>query len=543
MTDFVLDHLLVRSLALTSLIVVFACCGLATAAQQTDEAASTNPAQPVENAAAVEDDAATANEDSSEVDIAVQRLKNAFPDDDGMVNELKKTVKKYKSTALIRNDAIIFGILLVMLGLIFWTSSSDIKAFKIFYKIVPMLLVCYFLPSLLTFFHIVDHKNSSLYFVATRYLLPATLVLLTLSIDLKEIFKLGPKALIMFFTGTIGVVIGGPVAVLIVSFIAPDIIGVDGPEAVWRGLSTVAGSWIGGGANQAAMQVVFLSPDPDASSETVKNLEDLYSVMVAVDVFVAEIWMLFLLLGVGKADAIDRLFKADSSSIERLKNKMETFSKKVARIPTTGDLMVIAAIGFGATALAHFGGTLISGYVANLITETTVTGTDAAGESIVQDSPYGFLKDLGLASSFFWLIVISTTIGIALSFTWFRNYEGAGASKIGTVFIFILVAVIGMGMDIRAVVEYPGFFLVGGIWMLFHVVLMFVVGWSIRAPYFFLAVGSKANIGGAASAPVVAAAFHPALAPVGVLLAVLGYALGTYGAMICAWMMQAVTPG
>ena len=459
-------------------------------------------------------------------------LEEAFPDDEGLVKELGKTVKKYKSTVPITNDAIIFGILLMMLGLIFWTSNSGIAFFKIFYKFVPMLLVCYFLPSLLTFFGLVDHHNSSLYYVATRFLLPATLVYLTLSIDLQEIFRLGPKALIMFLTGTAGVVFGGPLAVLIVSFVSPDIIGVDGPDAVWRGLSTVAGSWIGGGANQAAMQGVFMSPE-NATPELDRSLGDLFSVMIAVDVFVAEIWMLFLLLGVGKADDIDRLFKADSSSIQRLQQKMEEFSQKVARIPSSTDLMVLAAIGFGATALSHFAGTEISAYVKGVIADTT----PESGAS-----PWEFLGDLGLSSSFFWLIVISTTIGIVLSFTPLKNYEGAGASKIGTVFIFILVAVIGMGMDIRAVAEYPGYFLVGGIWMLFHVALMFFVGWLIRAPYFFLAVGSKANIGGAASAPVVAAAFHPSLAPVGVLLAVLGYALGTYGAMLCAWMMKAATP-
>ena len=101
---------------------------------------------------------------------------------------------------------------------------------------------------------------------------------------------------------------------------------------------------------------------------------------------------------------------------------------------------------------------------------------------------------------------------------------------------------IGMKMDIRAITEHPGYFLIGGIWMAFHVGLMFFVAWLIKAPYFFLAVGSKANIGGAASAPVVAAAFHPSLAPVGVLMAVLGYALGTYGALLSAWLMQAATP-
>ena len=468
-------------------------------------------------------------EQPSEVELIKEKLEQAFPDesDKGLVKDFLKAAEKKKSKAPITNDAIIFGILAVMLGLIFYTSSIKTGFFGLFYKFIPMLLVCYFLPSLLTFFKIVDHNNSELYFVATRYLLPATLVLLTLSIDLKEIFKLGPNALVMFLTGTVGVIIGGPIAVLIVSFIAPDIIGVDGPEAVWRGLSTVAGSWIGGGANQAAMEVVFMTPPKDAPEGMRDRMFDLYGVMVAVDVIIAEIWMIFLLLGVGKAKEIDRLLKADSSSIDRLREKMESFSLSVARVPTSTDLMVIAALGFGATAVAHFLGTTIS---------------DSVTETIDNDSSLLFLKNLGLASSFFWLIVIATTIGVLMSFTKLRNYEGAGASKVGTVFIFILVAVIGMKMDIRALREHPGYFLVGGIWMLFHVGLMFFVAWLIKAPFFFLAVGSKANIGGAASAPVVAAAFHPSLAPVGVLMAVLGYALGTYGALLCAWLMQAATP-
>ena len=478
----------------------------------------------------------------------ISKVKEVFDGDDQkkLVSEIGKVIKSENSTAMIKNDAVILGILCLMLGFIFWTSSIKTGIVGMFYKAVPMLLLCYFLPSLLTFFGVVDHHNSKLYYMATRYLLPATLVLLTLSIDLREIFRLGPKALIMFLVGTVGVVLGGPIAVLIVSFIWPDVIGVDGPDAIWRGLSTVAGSWIGGGANQAAMQVVFMTPPADATPEMERKLSDLYSVMVAVDVFIAEIWMVFLLLGVGKADAIDRFFNADSSSIKRLQDKMEKFSLGVARVPTATDLMVIAALGFGATAVAHYAGAEISNAVSNLIAETAVQEkliSEAGEEMVTKPGPYAFLKDLGLASSFFWLIVIATTIGIVLSFTPLRNYEGAGASKIGTVFIFILVAVIGMGMDIRAVVKYPGFFLVGGIWMAFHVGLMFLTAWLIRAPYFFLAVGSKANIGGAASAPVVAAAFHPAMAPVGVLLAVLGYALGTYGAMLCAWMMQGVTPG
>lgn len=218
----------------------------------------------------------------------------------------------------IQNDAVILGILMAMLGFVFWTSSLDKRFWKVFYQIFPMLLLCYFLPSLLTLFGLVDPKASQLYFVASRYLLPASLVLLTLSIDLNEILKLGPKAIVMFLTGTIGVVLGGPLAILIVCLFRPELVGGQDAEAVWRGLSTVAGSWIGGGANQAAMKEVFQPSD------------SLYSVMVAVDVVIAEIWMVFLLLGIGKSDAIDRWLRADASAVQQLQRKMEEFSQKSA---------------------------------------------------------------------------------------------------------------------------------------------------------------------------------------------------------------------
>jgi uncharacterized membrane protein len=121
--------------------------------------------------------------------------------------------------------------------------------------------------------------------------------------------------------------------------------------------------------------------------------------------------------------------------------------------------------------------------------------------------------------------------------------EGAGASKIGSVCIYILVATIGMHMNLAEIAQYKGLFLLGIIWMLVHVSILLLMAYSIKAPFFFVAVGSQANIGGAASAPVVASAFSTALAPVGVLLAVLGYALGTYGAIAAAWFMEWVYAG
>ncbi len=407
----------------------------------------------------------------------------------------------------LENDAIVFGLLAASLGWVFYTSSKKEGPWAKFYKYIPALLMCYMVPAVLNTVGLISSDISETYTVAKNYLLPTALVLMTLSIDLKSVFNLGSKALIMFFTATVGVIIGGPLAILIVQSFAPETVGGVGFDAAWRGLATLAGSWIGGGANQAAMLEMYQYND------------ERYAAMVLVDIVVANIWMAFLLLGVGSNAKIDKWLKADSSAIEALKTKVEKFAKSIERKATLADIMVILGIGFGATALSH------------LVSQLMVQGFEQSS-----------LKDSVLASGFFWLVVMATTIGLVLSFTRARNYEGAGASKIGSVFVYILVATIGMKMDILKIFDDPLIILVGLIWMAIHVGLLFIVAKIIRAPYFFLAVGSKANIGGAASAPVVAAAFHPALATVGVLLAVLGYALGTYGAIFCAELMRMVSP-
>ena len=409
-------------------------------------------------------------------------------------------------TPFLTNDAVIFGMLAMMLGAVFWTSSSGLAFWRRFYSIFPPLLLCYFLPSLLTAFGIIHPEGSSLYFVASRYLLPAALVILSMAADIPSVIRLGPKALIMFITGTIGVIIGGPFALLAASWIAPDLMGM-GPDAAWRGMTTVAGSWIGGAANQTAMREI-LNVGPEA-----------FSIWVAVDIIVANIWMAVLLTFAANQTAADRWFKADSRALEAVKAKAEAFEAKTARIPALKDLIFILAVGFGAVGVSHFGADILAPFFKS-------TFPDAARFSV--------------HSGFFWLVVIATAIGVILSFTKARELQGTGAMKIGSVFVYILVATVGMQMDIKAIAHTPAFFLIGGLWISIHAALMIVVARLIRAPAFFLAVGSQANIGGAASAPVVAAAFHPSLAPVGALLAVLGYILGTFGAWLSGQVMQVI---
>jgi len=409
---------------------------------------------------------------------------------------------------IIKNDAVVLGILMGILAFVFISSNSKHYFWRKFYQYIPSLLLCYFIPSIFNSLGIISGDNSKLYFVASRYLLPASLVLLTVSIDLPEIRKLGSKALIMFFTGTIGIIIGGPISIILVSIIMPEVVGGSGPEAVWRGLSTVAGSWIGGGANQAAMKEIFNVGD------------NIFSSMVAVDVIVANIWMAFLLYGVSRNEKLNRWFQADSRAIIELKNKIEIYQKQIMVMPNTIDTVKVLSFGFGITAVAHLGADLITPY-------------------IQKTSPY--LARFSLTSNFFWIIVLSTTLAVLFSFTKARKLEGVGASRYGSVFIYILVATIGMKMNILAIIDNPGFFIIGLIWMAIHAFLLIFVAKIIKAPFFFVAVGSQANVGGAASAPIVASAFHPSLAPVGILLAVMGYAVGTYGAWICGVLMSMVS--
>jgi uncharacterized membrane protein len=407
---------------------------------------------------------------------------------------------------LITDDAVVLGLLVSCLGLIFYTSQ--LKSLKNFYKIIPALLLCYLIPSLFSTAGIISPKVSGLWPVAKNYFLPASLILMTLSTDLNGVIKLGPKALIMFFTATIGIIIGGPIAILITSLFSPETVGGLEFDAIWRGMATLAGSWIGGGANQTAMLELYqFNPEK-------------YGAMITVDIVVANIWMAFILYGAGKSDKIDKWLKADSSTINDLKSKMENYSSAVERNTTFHDLMKISSIALGGVGIAHFLGSILSKC----------------------NNYFSIFNDTVFTSHFFWVVVVSTTLGLGLSFTRLRSLEGAGASKIGSVFIYLLVAIIGMKMDITKALEQPLLIVVGLIWMIFHVGLLVLVAKIIRAPFFFLAVGSKANVGGAASAPIVASAFHPSLAPVGVLLAVLGYALGTYGAILCATLMEIVSP-
>jgi uncharacterized membrane protein len=387
---------------------------------------------------------------------------------------------------LIHDSFGLLAVLLVIPALIFTIDSHE-KYGRIF-RVVPPLVFAYFIPTILTALNIIP-SEAEIYGQIKRFVLPASLLLLTLAVDIKGIFRLGKKAVIMFFSGTIGVVIGGPIALFIFKNQLP-------PE-IWKGMAALAGSWIGGGANFIAI------------GKSVGATDAMLGLMVVVDVLVANIWTGVLLYLAGRYKSIDKKLNADNTMIEELKDKVINFQKKTSRISTTAEYMVIMALAFGGAWIAYLVGNLLPEF-GDIISHTT------------------------------WKIILITTFGVIFSFTRIRNLEGAGASKLGTVMLYLLIGVIGAAADLKEVVQYPYLFAMGITWILFHVIIMLTVMKLIKAPLFFMAVGSQANIGGAASAPIVASAFHPALATVGVMLGIAGYVVGTYAALICASLMQMI---
>ena len=382
----------------------------------------------------------------------------------------------------------ILAIFLVILAVLFNVSERPGLPKKVL-SIIPPIFFAYFIPTLLTTFGILP-DSSPLYKWIKTFLLPVALFLFTLTLDLKAIMKLGSKAVIMMLTGTLGIVVGGPLSLLLFSKWLPD--------DAWQGMAALSGSWIGGGVNFVAI------------GQAVEAPESVLGPIIVVDVVVAaSIWLPILLMMVNKKEAFNRWAKADRSSIEYVQKKVENYQSEVARIASFNDLLVILSLAFLFTWLSYWLGDILP--------------------------PVGdFIKGS------VWKVILITGFGILFSFTKFRSYEGAGASKIGNVALYLLIATIGAQANLRGIIEYPVFILAGIVWIAIHALILLIVAKLIRAPYFFAAVGSLANVGGAASAPVLAAAFHPSLAAVGVLLGILGYVLGTYAGLVCAFLLKIV---
>lgn len=395
-----------------------------------------------------------------------------------------------------------FGVLMAVIAVVFYTASSAHGFWRRFYAVMPAIVLCCFVPAGLNTAGVFGAGvGSKIYGFSATYLLPAALFLMTLSIDIPRLLSLGWKVLAMFFAASMGIILAAPLSLWVYRFISPELFQDD---TIWRGFSAVAASWIGGAANQAAMKEVFEIDDA------------LFGTMILVDAANASIWLLVIFMLAKHASKIDKWLKADTRAIDALIETVQSQTQANQRIASLSELMMLFGLTFAVSALAF----PLGGYLAKFFAQFAWAGS------------------YSLDNVFFWAVISVTLFGVGLSFTPVRRLEHIGASKFGTVFIFILISAIGMQIDLRGVTAHWQLLLIGLLWISLHVGFVFLIAKWIKAPLFYLCVGSNANTGGASSAPIVATAFHPALAPVGVLLGVLGYVIGTVGGYVATILMR-----
>jgi uncharacterized membrane protein len=377
-----------------------------------------------------------------------------------------------------------------MLAGIFYLAKLNNKLLKLVFSTIPPLLFCYFLPSLFVEYGLIEVGQTDLNGTLAKTLLPFCIFYFTLGLPVKKLKSIGKKPILLFLVGALGVIIGGPMALSISHYFFP----AEFTAESYKGMATIAGSWIGGTANQMALNAIFLP----SANELAKA--------VTVDVFFGETWLAILLFLIPFQKRINQYVQAsyDPTEISSTWDN-ELIVKKF----TFNHLIYILGVGFTITVLST-----------NL------------GKTIAEGVGISFLN------TSFWTFLLCTILGLALGFSPLRKLYNEGGDVIATLFLYFIIASIGLKISLSHLFSTPLLLFTGFIWISIHGLVIFAVGKWIKAPYHYMAIASQANVGGIASASVLATAISPTLTPLGVILALLGYAIGTYGGYISALLMQ-----
>lgn len=376
--------------------------------------------------------------------------------------------------AMLASPAAILAGLALVVALVFQLEKRRALA-PLFSRLPPVFWV-YALPMLAATAGIFPNA-SPLYGVLTRHLLPASLALILLSSDLRAIARLGPRALVAMGGAALGTALGAVVAFLLLGRFLGD-------EA-WAVFAALTGTWIGGSANLLAV-----STSLGLSAEA-------QGIAILIDTIVAYGWMAILIALSARQAALDRRLRADRAEVTAIGARIATRLDRDRRPTTTADATLLVGVALVVSALAM-----------------------AAGRAL---PPVG-----DVLTPFAWGILILTSAALLLSLTPLARYDGAGASSLGYAGFYLLLASVGAQADLRKIVTQPLWIVAGVVVIAVHALVLLVTLRLLRAPSFFLGAASQAAIGGYSSAPVVAEIFQPGLAPVGLLLAVVGNILGTY---------------
>ena len=384
------------------------------------------------------------------------------------------------SQSLLSHPTQVLTFLVLVIGLVYYLSQKKVLA-KFFRYLTPVLWI-YFLPMVATTLNIIP-SDSPVYAWIRRHMLPAALILLLLSANLPTIARLGGKAILTMLAGTFGIVIGGPIVLLLFKNALP--------ADAWKGIAALAGSWIGGSHNMVAI------------SESVQTPETLLGPIIVVDTVIGYGWMGVVIALSALQDRFDRWTRTNRDILDEINQRMRTISETERRPLQFTDLTMMMTLAFG------------GGYLCLELGE--------------------LLPPLGeVITSFAWTVILVTTLGLVLSFTPLSRLQHTGSTHLGNFFLFLLLASIGARADMKAVFQVPVFILVGLVWIAIHATCLIIGGKLLKSPMFLVATSSQANIGGPVTAPIVASVYQSSLAPVGLMMAVLGSILGIYAGLFCA---------
>ncbi|MBF0410258.1 MAG: DUF819 domain-containing protein [Candidatus Riflebacteria bacterium] len=351
------------------------------------------------------------------------------------------------------------------------------KKYQRFFAWVPGIVFLYFSVMLLATAGVWKKTDEiSFYYKEVKNnLLPAMIYLMLLRCDLRRIFQLGPRMILGFFSATFSICLGFIITYMIMkNHLAPD---------SWKALSALCGSWIGGTGNMAAIQLALKVPD------------SLMGYALITDSIAYSLWVMLLLMFVPMAARFNRWTGADTEQLTKIGSELGNSDKTCDK-----------------TAESTF-------------SDFTLLTGSAFFFSAISGSAAAYLPDSEFVSTYTWTVLIITAIGIICAMTSLGKTQGI--SNLSSFSLYVIVALMASRTDLSAFSGAPAFIFSGILIIFIHAVLLATIAKLFKLDLFTCGVASLANIGGIASAPILAAAYSEVLVPVGVLMAMLGYIIGT----------------
>jgi uncharacterized membrane protein len=374
---------------------------------------------------------------------------------------------------------------LIMIGsaIVYTEKKSQHKLFEY----LPSIVIIYFVVMLFSTFGLWQKSESvtATYKTVKSNLLPAMIFLMLLSADMREIFKLGKKMLLTFFLASVSIAIGFiGTFTLFHTYFKPD---------SWKAFAALSGSWMGGTANMVAIQGALDLPDSAMG----------YTLLI--DSIDYAIWVMILLALVPFAKKFNLWSRADTSVIDEVGERLALKEEEKKPIDFASLFFLLGAA-LLVSALAQYGASFLPS--TSFLTTTT------------------------------WIVIIATLAGILFAMTPLAKISGG--SELANIMLYLIVALIASRANFAELTEAPLYILAGFVIIAIHVSIMILFAKLFKLDLFSLGVASLANIGGVASAPILASAYSKALIPIGVLMAMMGYIVGTFGGLMVGKMLEII---